>query len=269
MYISLNTMQIAQQTVDFINNGGYLQNKFSEDIFKARLYTPTELKELSVEVPTNLPNAKISLYNQDTCECAKRFIDSGYTCILNFASAKHVGGGFLNGAMAQEEAICRSSTLYASINSDSAKEYYRYNLSQSGELYSDYTIFSPCVTVIRDAKGNLLETPYNVSAITSPAVNVHVARNSSRTDIANAMLHRAEGILKVAISNHVDNIVLGAWGCGVFGNSPKDISRMFYYLLFDKGYAKAFKNISFAVYGRNLENFNAFQQTFANSLQSE
>jgi uncharacterized protein (TIGR02452 family) len=259
-------MKIAQETVDYINNGGYLENKFSKDIFMTRLYNPKELKELSVGIIDSLPNAKISLYNEDTCECAKRFIDSGYTCILNFASAKHVGGGFLSGAMAQEEAICRNSTLYASINSKVAEEYYNYNNSHDDELYSDYTIFSPHVEVIRDANSNLLEKPYTISVITSPAVNVYRARNTSRVDIAEAMLQRAEYILKVAISNHVDNIVLGAWGCGVFGNSPKDISRIFYYLLIDKGYAKAFKNVSFAVYGRDPENFQAFKDTFADFL---
>lgn len=265
--MSLNAVIIANETVKFINNGGYLNNKFNNDISKAKLYNPRELQELSVKIINDSPNAKIFIYNQDTCECAKRFIDIGSTCILNFASARHIGGGFLTGAMAQEEAICRNSTLYASINSESAREYYEYNNASPNELYSDYTIYSPCVEVIRDATGKLLDTPYTISAITSPAVNLNRVKNASHKEVSSTMTNRAEYILKIAIHNQVDNIILGAWGCGVFGNSPKDISNMFKYLLFDKGYIKAFKNVSFAIYSRNLENYNAFEETFKEYLK--
>lgn len=264
--MNFNTVKIAQETVDIINKGGYYNNIFDKNIFKATLYTPLELQRLSVDIPIDKPNAKITLYNQDTCECAKRFITNGYTCILNFASAKHIGGGFLSGAIAQEEAICRNSTLYASINSDNAKDYYEYNNSHNNELYSDYIIFSPYVEVFRNAKSEILNTPYTICAITSPAVNVHRARNSTKMDISNCMIQRAEYILKIAIHNNVKNIVLGAWGCGVFGNSPKDISNMFKHLLFKKGYAKCFNNVSFAIYGRNLENYQAFEDTFEQYL---
>ena len=264
--MSFNAMQIAHDTVTYIKEGGYNGNKFNPDISKAILYTPDDLKRLSVKILLNTNLTNVTLYNQDTCECAKRFIDSGYTCILNFASARHIGGGFLNGAMAQEEAICRNSTLFASISSDSAKEYYEYNNSHNEELYSDYTIFSPCVEVIRNGKGELLKKPFTISAITSPAVNVNRVRSASRTDIAKCMLQRAEYILKIAVDNHVDNIVLGAWGCGVFGNNPEDISEMFRYLLIDKGYIKAFKNVSFAVYGKNPRNYDAFKDTIKKYL---
>lgn len=262
--MSLQAMQVAQETVKFIHDGGYNENVFSKDIFKAILYTPIDLRSLKVNIDTNMPSAKISVYNQDTCECAKRFINSGHTSILNFASARHIGGGFLTGAMAQEEAICRNSTLYASISSDTAKEYYTYNNkhSSSQPMYSDYIIFSPYVEVIRDSKGNLLDKPYNVSAITSPAVNVHKARNCTNVEISQCMLQRAEYILKVAIINHVDNLILGAWGCGVFGNNPEDVAQQFKYLLFKKHYANCFNNVSFAVFDRNGSNFQAFYDTF-------
>jgi len=256
--------EIAQETVNFINAGGYLQHRFNEDIFKARLYTPNELKELSVQVPKDTPNATVTVYNQDTCECAKRFASNGYTCILNFASAKHVGGGFLGGAVAQEECICRMSTLYASINSNYAKEYYIHNNQNdnSEPMYSDYTIFSPCVEVIRNGQYDLLDTPYTISAITSPAVNVHKARGCSDIEIFNCMLQRAEYILKIAVDNQVKNLILGAWGCGVFGNNPKDVAQQFKHLLFEKGYIKCFENVSFAVYDRYSDTFNSFKEAF-------
>ncbi|MGN1411604.1 MAG: TIGR02452 family protein [Oscillospiraceae bacterium] len=266
--MSLQAMQIALETVEFIKNGGYLNNHFSNDISKAILYSPQSLKNLSVELKKEGSDAKVSIYNEDTCECAKRFISDGYTCILNFASAMNIGGGFLRGCTAQEETICRNSTLYASINSGDAREYYTFNNENISRypMYSDYAIFSPHVEVFRDGKGNLLDIPYTISAITSPAVNVFKAHCCTKDMVYNCMLNRAEYIFKIAISNNVDNLVLGAWGCGVFGNNPYDVAKIFKYLLLDKGYIKSFKNVSFAIYDRYCNNFDAFNEILNNII---
>jgi uncharacterized protein (TIGR02452 family) len=77
------------------------------------------------------------------------------------------------------------------------------------------------------------------------------------------MVHRAEYIIKIAIENHVDNLVLGAWGCGVFGNDPKDVSNWFKRLLFENGYIHCFKNVSFGVYDRQGSNYETFLDTFS------
>ena len=65
--------------------------------------------------------------------------------------------------------------------------------------------------------------------------------------------------------HNVENLVLGAWGCGVFQNSPHDIARYFATFLTENGkYAGRFRKIAFAVYDRssNQENFNAFREVF-------
>ena len=258
-------MKIAEETVQIIENGGYNNIQLNnEDIYKAKLYSPIELDNININIPLNLPNGKIKVYNLDTCECAKIFIESGKTCILNFASAMNVGGGFLSGANAQEEAICRNSTLYASINSPQARYYYDYNIANkhTNPMYSNYMIFSPYVEVIRDSNGNLLEKPYTISAITSPAVNLNKAKNCSPDMIYDCMLNREECILKVAISNNIDNLILGAWGCGVFGNNPTDIANQFKFLLIKKGYIKCFKNVAFAIYDKKGYNFQIFLDAF-------
>ncbi len=257
---------IAEETITFINNGGYNSHKFSTDINKAVVYTPKALEELAVAVPDEGSNAKISLYTDDTCRCAGRFVSDGYTCILNFASAKNIGGGFLTGAVAQEEAVCRSSTLYASISSSEASEYYDFNNSHYDEFYSDYMIFSPTVEVIRDEQQRLLGKPYTICAITAPAVNLHRVKKASAKQVYSCMLKRCEYILKIAVSNHAENIVLGAWGCGVFGNNPYDIAKMFKYLLTEKGYIRAFRNVAFSIYGKKSDNYAAFESTFKDML---
>ena len=86
--------------------------------------------------------------------------------------------------------------------------------------------------------------------------------NLSQQQIDKVMVNRAEYILKVAVNEGVQNIVLGAWGCGVFGNKPLDVANYFKYLLFEKGYIKCFKNVSFAVYDRIGTNYNTFLKVF-------
>ena len=262
--MNISAIEIANKNLQYFKQGGYNNVSFNKDIYTAKLYTPQTLQSIPIKCISNGLDAKVTVYNQDTCECAKRFIGQGSTCILNFASAKNVGGGFLNGSKAQEECICRLSTLYASIDSQKAKEYYEYNRANSYTMptYSDYTIYSPCVQVFRDTNHNLLSEPYTISAITSPAVNLHKASNLSQQQIDKVMVNREEYILKVAVNEGVQNIVLGAWGCGVFGNKPLDVANYFKYLLFEKGYIKCFKNVSFAVHDRIGTNYNTFLKVF-------
>ncbi|WP_259391506.1 TIGR02452 family protein [Paenibacillus sp. 1011MAR3C5] len=99
-------------------------------------------------------------------------------CCLNFASAKHPGGGFLTGARAQEESLARASGLYPTIVQ--MKEMYSHNAWQRICLYSDYIIYSPKVPVFRDDSGVLLDKAYPVSIITSPAVNAGVVSATSQ-----------------------------------------------------------------------------------------
>jgi uncharacterized protein (TIGR02452 family) len=143
---------------------------------------------------------------------------------LNFASATHPGGGFLSGARAQEEYLARSSGLYACLKDNPMYEFHRSNYDP---LYSNYAIYSPQVPVFRSDDGLLLEEPYCVSIITSPAVNASKLDPGRRREIKPAMWRRILKILSIGIMHGHDSIVLGAWGCGAFGNDSSEIARLF------------------------------------------
>ena len=182
---------------------------------------------------------------------------------LNFASAKHPGGGFLRGALAQEESIARVSTLYPSLLK--CPEFYNYNMSLKTALYSDYIIYSEGVTVIKDDNGELLENPYNIDVITSPAPNAKVIRENEKHNISKiniTMENRIRKIIKVAILNNIDCLILGAFGCGVFGNSLHDVSKIFRKILIEEDLGKYFKVIEFAIYDRNPNTYISFEKTF-------
>src|SRR5204862_8348039 len=98
---------------------------------------------------------------------ARRHVEEGYRPVaFKFASAKHPGGGFLGGARAQEESLCRASGLYACINGNAM---YRDHQHLSGGFYTNYAIYSPAVPVFKDDEGELLDEPYLCAFVTAPA----------------------------------------------------------------------------------------------------
>jgi len=107
--------------------------------------------------------------------------------LLNFASATNPGGGFLNGARAQEEYLARSSCLYECIRPNAM---YPFHLADYDPLYRDFLIYSPGVPVIRDDYGTLLEVPYTIAMITCAAVNASRLAAERRHEIGPTMLRR-------------------------------------------------------------------------------
>lgn len=269
----------AQQTVDIIEQGFYI-NEFGvkvdlsaniqNSINKTELYSPNKLErtlEKANEIITDRIYAThIQIDNCTAMEAATRMqhLGSRLGC-LNFASAKNPGGGFLGGSQAQEESLTRASTLYPTLMKYFS-EMYEYNRSKNTYLYSDYMIYSPDVLFFRDDDDNLLEQPYHMDIITSPAVNIGAMMKNKIEELNQAeevMISRMDKILSIFVERGVTNLILGAWGCGVFRNNPNDIARYFAYFLKEEGkYSKCFENIFFAVYDRtkNLENISAFSK---------
>lgn len=184
--------------------------------------------------------------------------------VLNFANAHHPGGGFLIGARAQEEALCRESTLYASISSEKAREMYRYNNLHPCAVESDYMLLSPEVCVFRNIGCEPLERPFMASVITAPAPNRRGAALFASGDrIHETFLRRIRIILRVAAVRGYRNLVLGAWGCGAFGNDPVMLAECFRTALVEDGFGRAFSILVFAVCGeRDGPNPTAFRSVF-------
>ncbi len=261
----LQLVNIANETLQILKAGSYRFDRntnvnFSEDlaacIKNTKLYKP----DSNITFNKKSEDTIIVVTNQTTLAAGKELVDKGYynvTC-LNFASAKHPGGGFLKGSRAQEESLVRSSGLYASINQNAMKEMYLYNQNLNG-LYSDYSIYSPDVPVFRDDDYRLLNKYYKLSFVTSPAVNLNALDDYHKA--YNTMFNRIDKILNICSENNSDALVLGAFGCGVFRNDPKDVADCFKKLLKTK-YKGCFKEIIFAI----KTNDNSLINTFSNIL---
>lgn len=187
--------------------------------------------------------------------------------VLNFASAKNPGGGFLGGSRAQEESLARSSTLYPSLTSPTAQPYYKnHRRDPKGGYYSHAMIYSPGVVILKDDDGNWVkERPMEVDILTSPAVNAGVVRRSNKvadTAIEQTMKERMARILFLFEKQGIKNIVLGSFGTGAFGNDVRMVASLWRGLLIEKGgrFERSFEGVIFAVLGR--ETFNKFEEVF-------
>ena len=263
--------EVARETLVILERGSYLGPTGPEVSIRAALdaarsgsvlYTPDSFDEVHRRRDAVLrgradhPPVAFEVANETTLHAARRLLDEGRAervLALNFASARNPGGGFLNGSQAQEESLARASGLYACINP--LQGMYEANRRCPTCLYTDHMIYSPDVPVFRDDEDCLLDRPYPASFVTAPAVNAGVVRarepgNAARIEAV--MLGRMERVLALAVAHGHEQLVLGAWGCGVFANDPGQVAGWFArHLTGDGPYRAAFRRVCFAVLDRS------------------
>ncbi len=190
--------------------------------------------------------AEIEVTGETTLAAAARL--GGSVAALNFASARTPGGGFLSGSGAQEESLARSSALHASLVG--APAYYEANAAADAR-YTDHAILSPRVPVFRDDDGTLRDAPQPVTFVTMPAPNVSAMPVGSplRAGVGVTVVRRARCVLALAAHAGCRQLVLGGWGCGVFGNDPAVVADAFaLWLADDQPWRRCFDRVAFAVY---------------------
>lgn len=269
----LNRKEIANQTLEILQRGYYLYGNQKIDIAephrqsveKSLLITPEEGQKLVEKQYFSHDGKKANVFLKNisvikaVLYCTKQCQNE--TGILNFASAKNPGGGFLNGAMAQEESIAASSGLYETLLPH--KAYYEINRQCGTMMYTNHAIYSPNVVFFRDEKFALLQQFTTASVLTLPAVNYgQVLLKKENAEVAKkVMKKRMELALSIFAEKGCKTIILGAYGCGVFRNVPDDVA-MWWQELLEKGYDRAFETILFAVLDTSKQQnvFSAFEK---------
>ncbi|OPC40412.1 TIGR02452 family protein [Elizabethkingia miricola] len=264
--------EIAQETLDILASKYYINNDGENvDIEKeldfckdnTRFFTTDELSSLIKNETQEIDcNTQIEVWKCSSLEAILQLSNTenqDLIMCLNFASAKNPGGGFINGAVAQEESLARASGLYAS--QLEAETFYKIHRSMKSCFYTDNMIYSPKVPVFRDDTGELLSKPVFCNFITSAAVNAGVVKHAEQatvTEIITIMDERIDKMLALALEEKNEVLVLGAWGCGVFKNSPEDIAELFKNHLYGK-YKGKFRRIVFAIFTKNEEMLKPFE----------
>ncbi len=250
-------VSIAKENLNIFKNKSYtalsgksfdLSNDIDSAVNGTILYKDTPItKQFSVS------NTSLEVTNETTAHAGFRALQSGKDniVVLNFASARNPGGGFLSGASCQEEDLCRASALYACLKRKSM--FYNENILCDNSLYTDNMIYSPDVPFFRNEYNLFIEEPFKLSIISAPAPNVR-SLEIAEDDLKDIFRRRILKILQIAESHNHKTIILGAWGCGAFGNSPDLVASVFKESL---KIIPAFEHVCFAVYD-NKENEPTF-----------
>lgn len=240
----------------------YMERELSNEIIKcvglSKVYGENEFDDYT---PSGNCNTKVILAELDTTTALFQLNKTDSVALLNFASYKNPGGRFLDGSIAQEEAICHDSALYNILSNDRFyKEFYIPNKKRLNKgLYHSNMIYTPKVPFIRDNK--ILKC----DVITCAAPNKRVATGYQRLDtsyVDNAIKHRIRSILASANVNSVECLILGAFGCGVFRNNPSGVSSIFRELLAGE-FSGAFKYVIFAIPDKDSRNYREFKEVFS------
>ena len=217
---------LARDTMEILHAGRYGKVDLTAPVDAAvagtRLVTPGE--PLPRPAATG-PAPIITVTDESTLAATRRLARDGEVAALVFASAKHPGGGFRNGARAQEESLARASALFPCLNA--VPQFYAYHRARTGNLYSDHVIHAPSVPVFRDDSGALLPMWYPVSFLTAAAPNRGAVPAARAAQVATLLAARARRVLAVAAAHGHRRLVLGAWGCGVFRNDPATVADAF------------------------------------------
>ncbi|OEJ34674.1 TIGR02452 family protein [Streptomyces subrutilus] len=269
--MSSRLREIARENADIVAAGGYrtrsgrrvdLAAALAEAKAGTRIYGPNWAIP-GEGIAGGGEGTAVEVTGESSTAAARRLAEGDApVAVLNFASARNPGGGYVRGAKAQEEALCRASALYETLLE--APEYYEVHRAERSTFYTDRVIHSPGVPVFRDDRGDLLEAPFRVGFLTSPAPNAGTIRRQEperAAEIPGALVRRAGLVLEVAALHGYRRLVLGAWGCGVFQNDPAVVAEAFRGLLAGR-FAGVFERVVFGILDRKPATREAFERAF-------
>lgn len=244
--------KLGHETVALLRAGGYTTESGRHvDLRGALAASRADTVEYPPERQPPTPArgdaaTRITVENDTVLAVGRRLAAGGVVAALNFASATHPGGGFLNGALAQEESIARSSGLFHALEN---REMYAYHLAKPDAMYSHYVLYTPDVPVFRRDSGELLDEAWYLSVVTCAAVyGTALERYAPNRlpEVPGVMAARTAKVLSVAAEQGIRRFILGAWGCGAFGLDPAMMARIFHDAL-NGAFHGVFEEVVFAI----------------------
>ncbi len=234
---------------------------------------------LTVLPRLNQKKAEIAVSSKRSLEAAETYVKQGKkVCVLNFASATNPGGGVVNGSSAQEECICRCTTLYPCLNTDTMwNAFYKPHRKAANPLYNNDCIYTPDVCVFKSDTNFPKVMPkgewWNVNILTCAAPNLRERPSNEMNphagdkevkitpaELEKLLTKRIRRIFEITVANGNKVLILGAFGCGAFRNPPEIVAKVFNTVMQD--YITCFDAIEYAVYHseREIENYEVFKR---------
>ena len=261
-------VSVFNDTLQQISSRQELQTAVSQSIASQQYIGDAD--KIDLPAPSYTEKAQVVVSRLRSFEAAARYPGQKVT-VLNFASSTSPGGGVVTGASAQEECLCRVSTLYPCLKTQAAcDKFYGPHRAAPNPLHNDDLIYTQGVVVLKDDDYNVLPSPFRVDVITCAAPNLRESPSNryNRNDgeavhigsekLLELHLKRARKILSAAAANGAEVLILGAFGCGAFRNDPTVVATAYQQAL--PQFLNHFKTIEFAVYcsPRDQRNYDAF-----------
>lgn len=269
-------IEVFQDTLEWINNDPDLSASipvakknttvFYEDDYPA-FFTP-EIKDMLITVSGDRSYQAAMRLHKDNPEAK--------IAVMNFANAFHAGGGVTKGSGAQEECLCRTSTLYPLLYRRTLRDtFYKHHHDLNTSKASDSLVYTEGVIICKTDEDLPKRMPkedwvtVDVITIAAPDLrdksNIHAPLVNGGTYMNDAELFgyhvkRAMHMLTCAAAKGADILVLGAFGCGAFQNNPEVVARAYKTVL--REFPKVFKQIEFAIYrpASGSRNYDVFSK---------
>lgn len=234
-----------------------MQEKYAQEIKAAIENTKIYNTDFKSKISITNQEMKITVEELDTVHAGNLYSGNGKTALLNFSSYKNPGGMFIKGSKAQEECLCHASYLY-NVLLQMDKNFYEWNRQHKGRaLYLNRGMYSPNILFQYE------ESLFHCDVITCAAPNKLAAQRTqkvSEQENTKALQSRIAFVLDIAKENQVDTLILGAYGCGVFGQNPTEVAKLFQQYL--QSSHKCFGRVVFAIPRGKDGNLEAFQKVF-------
>ena len=227
-------------------------------------YVVYQSEPFTAENAQSNPEMKVLVSKKRTFEAAEAY-KGKKICCLDFANYYSAGGSpWFAGA--QEESMCRVSTLYPCLREQQQAFYEKHSHENvNGEIDDmggDDLIYIPAVTVFKTdesiPKLKDEDAWFNTDVIVSAAPELF--DDYDEEQYRKVMTERIRRILDLAAKEKVEVLILGAFGCGAFKNPPETVADIFAGLI--KNYS--FETVEFAVFCRSdTKNYDVFESRFA------
>ena len=234
---SAQMLEIAREGAYTVNGRIFPLPRTHDQLRQARYCSPAEAERLAG--PEFLPGSgkpgpgRMGLAALDSLRAARalheKYPDSEKgVLVLNFAHPHRPGGSFRENPGTQEEQLCHYTTLVASLETPSAAPFYESNRAAKNPAQTHAMVLSPHVMVLRDKLENLTEKPFPISVLTVSAPMANKMEPEALPELPGLILTRVRAMVRFAIAKGYRHLVLGAWGCGNFGNDPALVAASFH-----------------------------------------
>ena len=258
------TMKAAEDGCYFVEEKEVKLPVSNAHIKEVKLYTSEQVVRLSMQEISGNDPIRITLRNQDTLEAAfelhqRRKENEKPVLVLNFANPHRPGGGIRSRPGTQEEHLCIKTTVLCSLETEEAWPFYQTNLDCGTQAQTDTILISPNTMVIRNPDLSLREEPFPIAVMTVSAPIASRMEQEELPNLENILRSRIRGILRAAAAEGYTRLVLGAWGCGNFGNDPELVARLFH-----ENLTGNFEEVTMAVFDNSEDQYrySCFEKYF-------